>query len=324
VRDDAHFNEAEFLKSERSRADIPPTRASAPEEARRTLNALQYAQIAAYRVSLLLLALLVAARAAHEVRGAAYAWPLAALFALSAAALLIWPIIVPGRNRTLVGYSLASAFFLGGMFLLPPAALVVAVTFAVTLAGVLRGARAYRTVFHLSAAVLAYVAPALLFHLGPRHSEITFHPAARAGLEVMIATFAVTLHLLMRSVSVRLEQGRETPRWGAFSGPALVEGVWGLVLSVTILVLARIHLGFLAVVYLEIGITWWFAYRYRLYVTDLRRDAQQAAAKPSYEGAFNWDAVEEPPVRWEGGKVRTTRRRVGTGPLTTGRGATPP
>ena len=254
----------------------------------------------------MLLALLVAARAAHEYLAPQSAWPLASIFASSAAALAIWPLIVPGRNKTLVSYSLASAFFLAGMFLLPPAGLMLTVCFAVTLAGVLRGTRAYRIVFQVSSAVLAYVAPALLFNLGPRPGEFVLHPAARAGLELMIAMSAVTFHLLLRSIGLRLEQGVATPRWGAFSGPPLVEAVWGLVLSVTILVLTRLHPAFLGVVFLELGLTLWFVRRYRLYVTDLRREAEATALHA--QGAEDWEEEEEEKApRWEVGKVRRAR-----------------
>ena len=269
------------------------------------LTTRQYIQLASYRVTLLLLALLVAARAAHEYTAPQSAWPLAFVFAASAAGLAIWPVIVPGRNKTLVSYSLASAFFLSGMFLLPPAGLMLTVCFAVALAGMIRGARTYRIVFQASTAVLAYVAPALLFDLGPRPGEFVFHPAARAGLELMIATSAVAFHLLLRSIGLRLQQGVATPRWGVFSGPPLVEAIWGLVLSVTILVLTRIHPAFLGVVLLEVGITWWFVRRYRLYVTDLRREVE--AATTAAESPDDWESEEVAMPRWAVGKVRRIR-----------------
>jgi hypothetical protein len=247
----------------------------------------------------------VAARAAHEYSAPQSAWPLASIFAASAAALAIWPLIVPGRNKTLVTYTLASAFFLAGMFLLPPAGLMLTVCFAATLAGILRGARAYRIMFQVSSAVLAYVAPALLFNLGPRPGEYVLHPATRAGLELMIAMSAVSFHLLLRSIGLRLEHGAATPRWGVFSGPPLVEAVWGLVLSVTILVLTRIHPAFLGIVFVEMGITWWFVRRYRIYIMDLRREADAATT-----GAHDPDELEseeEPTPRWAVGKVRRIR-----------------
>lgn len=279
-----------------------------------TLNPRRYLQLFAFRTALAVASLLLAAIAGHENRGSGPVWQLAAVFAATAAALLIWPLIVPGRNRTLVTYSLASAFFLAGMFLLPPAALVIVVAFSVTLAGLLKGARAYRIVFHLASAILAYVGPALAFRLGPRPTDLDFFPALRSGLELMIAAFAIVLHLLIRSIAMRLEQGHDTPRWGAFGGPALVEAVYGLVLSVSILVLTRIHPLLLGVVYLEIGITAWFVHRYRIYVTDLRREVvaavavaaesggepEEGAAAMPREGTFDWVGEEEAPMpaRW--------------------------
>lgn len=252
-------------------------------------------------MGLAILSLLLAAIAGHENQGYGPVWPLTAVFAASAATLLIWPLIVPGRNRTLVTYSLATAFYLAGMFLLPPAALVLVIAFSVTLAGLLKGARAYRIVFHLASTLIAYVGPALVFRLGPRPMDLDFHPALRAGLELMIATFAIIFHLMIRSISMRLEQGHETPRWGAFGGPAFIESVYALGLSVSILVLARIHPMLLSVVYLEISITAWFVYRYRIYVTDLRREADALKLAAPREGAINWVAeVEEEPMpeRW--------------------------
>lgn len=251
---------------------ISQTRKAHP--GRPPLNSRRYVQILVFRVTLAVLALLVAARAGHEQRGNVNAWPLAALFAASAAALAVWPLIMPGRTRTLASYSLASSFYIAGMFLLPPAALAAVVCFSITLAELIRAVRAYRIVFDLSTAILAYVAPALLFSLGPRPAEIMFHPAARAGLELMIAGSAVILHLLLRSVAMRLEHGVETPRWGAFQGPGLIEAIYGLVLSVTILVLGRIHPALLGVVYVELGITTWLVRRYNGYLADLRRAAE--------------------------------------------------
>jgi hypothetical protein len=233
----------------------------------------RYIQIVLFRVALAVLALLVAARAGHEQRATIASWPLAALFAASAAALAIWPLMIPGRGRTLVPCSLSSAFYMGGMFLLSPAALTAVIAFSITLSDLIRGVRAYRIVFHLSAATLAYGAPALVFSLGPRQSDIMFHPAARAGMELVIASAAVILYLLLRSVALRLEHGAETPRWGAFQGSTLVESIYALVLSVTILVLTRIHPALLGVVYMELGITTWFVRRYSVYVVELRQEA---------------------------------------------------
>jgi len=255
-------------------------------------------------------ALLVAARAGHEQKSVLPAWPLAAVFAASAAALTIWPLLVPGRNRTLVSYSLSSAFYVAGMFLLPPAALAATIIFAITLSDLIRGARAYRIVFNLSSATLAYVAPALFFSLGPRQSEIMFHPAARAGLELLIAAAAVTLHLLLRSIALRLEHGAETPRWGAFQGPGLVEAVYGLVLSVSILVLTRIHPALLVVVYIELGITAWFVRRFRVIVVQLRLEADgprrrlKVIGERASDAKQREEASERETSKFRGGRAR--------------------
>ena len=252
-----------------------------------------------FRVTLAVLALLVAARAGHEQRSAIPPWPLAALFAASAAALAIWPLIVPARPRVLAPHSLAPAFYIAGMFLLPPAALTAAIGFAVTLSDLIRAVRAYRIVFNLSSAILSYVAPALLFSLGPRPAEMMFHPAARAALELMIAASAVTLHLLLRSVALRLEHGEDTPRWGAFEGPTLIEAIYGLVLSVTILVLGRIHPALLSVVYVQLGITTWLVRRYRTYVVELREEAEKPKRRLKAIGERATDgARKEDRPRW--------------------------
>ncbi|HEU4764310.1 MAG TPA: hypothetical protein VFT93_01525 [Candidatus Eisenbacteria bacterium] len=261
-----------------------------------------------FRVTLAVLALLIAARAGHEQRSQLPAWPLAALFAATAAALAIWPLLVPSRPRILAPHSLAPAFYIAGMFLLPPAALVAMIAFAITLSDLIRGIRAYRIVFDLSIAILAYVAPALLFSLGPRPAEIMFQPAARAGLELMIAASAVTLHLLLRSVALRLEHGEETPRWGAFEGATLIEAIYGLVLSVTILVLARIHPALLAVVYVQLGITTWLVRRYRAYVVELREEAERPKRRLKAIGERSSDgARREDAGRWWGKRASGSR-----------------
>lgn len=262
-----------------------------------------------FRVTLAVLALLIAARAGHEQQSSLPAWPLAALFAASAAALAIWPLIVPGRGRVLAPHSLSSAFYIAGMFLLPPAGLTVVVGFAITLSELLRGVRAYRIVFNLSSAILAYVAPALLFSLGPRPAEIMFHPGARAALELMIAASAVILHLLLRSVALRLEHGDDTPRWGAFEGPGLIEAIYGLVLSVTIIVLTRIHPALLGVVYVQLAITTWLVRRYRIFVVQLRAeaDAPKRRLKAIGERASDEARKAAEGQRWRWGRAGGSR-----------------
>jgi hypothetical protein len=274
----------------------------------------RYIQIVLFRVTLAVLALLVAARASHEQQASIVSWPLAALFAASAAALSLWPLMVPGRGRTLVPCSLGPAFYMAGMFLISPAALTAVIAFSITLADLIRGVRAYRIVFRLSAATLAYVAPALFFSLGPRQSDIMFHPAARAALELVIASAAVILYLLLRSIEMRLEQGVETPRWGAFQGSSLLESVYALVLSVTILVLARIYPALLGVVYMQIGITAWFVRRYSVYVVELRNEAEGPKRRLKIIGTRAGDqkqvAEEQEAARsqWRRGRPGRTER----------------
>jgi hypothetical protein len=281
------------ISSQRPRAPIHGAEADRFQGGARPLFSRRYIQIVLFRVALAVLALLVAARAGHEQKSTLPAWPPAAVFAASAAALAIWPLLVPGRNRTLVSYSLSSAFFVAGMFLLTPAALAATICFAVTLSDLIRGVRSYRIVFNLSSATLAYVAPALFFSLGPRQMEIMFHPAARAGLELLIAAAAVILHLLLRSISLRLEHGSETPRWGAFEGPGLVEAIYGLVLSVSILVLTRIHPALLTVVYIELAITAWFVRSFRVIVVQLRQEADGPRRRLKVIGERASDAKQQ-------------------------------
>jgi hypothetical protein len=167
-------------------------------------------------------------------------------------------------------YTLGPAFFLAGMFLLPPAPLVSAIAFAIALAGVVQGTRAYRVVFQLSSSVVVFGGFALALDLGPRASDFMFHPAPRAGLEVLISAAALTALLIVKSVALRLEQGDEAPHWGAFQGPALVEAVLCLAFATTVTVLARIHLGLLSVVAVEIAMIGWFLLRYRNYAEERR------------------------------------------------------
>lgn len=222
----------------------------------------RYLQIVTYRFVLAVLALLLAAWAGNQVGADASAWLVTCLFAVSASAALIWPFMVPSDNRAMTVYSVGPAFFLAGMFLLPPGGLVLAIGFAIALAGIIHGTRAYRTVFQLSTSILAYGGFALVFRLGPQPSDIMFHPAPRAGLELLIAGAAVVALLLMRSVALRLEHGERTPHWGAFQQHAIVELTLCLAFATTITVLARIHLGLLVIVYVEMGAIWWFLHRY--------------------------------------------------------------
>ncbi len=235
------------------------------------LNLRRYASLVLTRVVLAVVALVVAARAAHEFRGTPNVWLVASLFATSAAALFVWPILAPTKERTWRTYSLGPAFFLSGMFLLPPAALVVSVVYAILLAGIVAGTRGYRLITQLSLAVIAYGGFSLVFDLAPRPSDYLLQPAPRAALEVAIATAASMTMLLLRSVVLRVEHGQASPHWGSFQVPAIVEALYCLVLSVSITVLARIHLALLGVIYLEIAIAWWFVHRYRAYMHDMNR-----------------------------------------------------
>lgn len=229
------------------------------------VDARRYTQIVVFRVVVAVLALLTAARAGHEFRDNGSVWLTTSIIAAGASATLIWPLLVPGRLRTMSVYSFGSAFFLAAMFLLPPAALVVAIAFAVTLAGLLAGARPYRILYNVSAAILAFGGFAIYFDLGPRPSDYMLAPAARVGLELMIAGAAMVTLLLIRSIAIRIEQGERAPHWGAFQAPALTEATLALCFGISIVVLARIHLALVSVALVEMVLVAWFLHRYRVY-----------------------------------------------------------
>jgi hypothetical protein len=249
--------------------------------------------LVATRVTLAVLAIVVAARAAHEFRGTPNVWLVASLFATSAAALFIWPILVPSKERTWRTYSLGPAFFLAGMFLMPPAALVLCVAYAVLLAGIVAGTRGYRLITQLSLAIIAYGGFSLVFDLSPRPSDYLLQPAPRAALEVMIAAAASMTMLILRSIVLRVEHGSDSPNWGSFQVPAIVEALYCLVLSVSITVLTRIHLALLGVIYLEISIAWWFVHRYRSYLKDMNRlgEFQVTLALAVQEAQRPWSVI---------------------------------
>jgi hypothetical protein len=75
--------------------------------------------------------------------------------------------------------------------------------------------------------------------------------------------------------------------------PAIVEALYCLVLSVSITVLARIHLTLLAVVYLEVAIAWWFVHRYRAYLHDVNRlgEFQVTVALAVQEAQRPWSVI---------------------------------
>lgn len=239
----------------------------------------RYFQIATFRIALAVLAILVAIRALHVVRGDGPVWLLTSILASGAAAALIWPLVVPASNRAMSVYSLAHAFFLAGMFLLPPGALVLTIAFAISLAGLVHGARAYRTVFHLSSSMLVFAGFALTFALGPRPSDFMFQPAPRAGLEILIGAAALVALLIVRSVALRLEMGEKAPHWGAFQGPAIFESALVLLFSVSITVMVRIHLALVTVVFAEMGTIWWFLQRYHAYASGVRPVRRPARAR---------------------------------------------
>lgn len=239
----------------------------------------RYFQIATFRIALAVLAILVAIRALHVVRGDGPVWLLTSILASGAAAALIWPLVVPASNRAMSVYSLAHAFFLAGMFLLPPGALVLTIAFAISLAGLVHGARAYRTVFHLSSSMLVFAGFALTFALGPRPSDFMFQPAPRAGLEILIGAAALVALLIVRSVALRLEMGEKAPHWGAFQGPAIFESALVLLFSVSITVMVRIHLALVTVVFAEMGTIWWFLQRYYAYASGVRPVRRPARAR---------------------------------------------
>jgi len=252
-------------------------------------SARRYFQIVIFRVGLAVCALLTAAWAGHQLREDGPVWLIATIFTASASICLIWPLVVPAENRTMSVYSVGPAFFLAGMFLLPPGLLVLAIGFAIALSGIVYGTRAYRTVFQLSASILAFGGFALFFHLGPQPADFMFRAAPRAGLELLIAAAALVSLLIIRSVALRVEHGDRAPHWGAFQKTAIIEAILCLAFSVTITVLARIHLALLAIVYVEIGAVWWFLHRYHGYVSRAKGGRSVPTVSPVW-GRFEKSA----------------------------------
>jgi hypothetical protein len=274
-------------------------------------SARRYFQIVLFRVGLAVCALLTAAWAGHQLREDGPVWLIASIFAASASICLIWPLVVPAENRTMCVYSVGPAFFLAGMFLLPPGLLVLAIGFAIALSGIVHGTRAYRTVFQLSASILAFGGFALFFHLGPQPSDFMFHPAPRAGLELLIASAALVTLLIIRSIALRVEHGDQAPHWGAFQKTAIIEAILCLAFSLTITVLARIHLALLAIVYVEIGAVWWFLHRYHGYVSRTRGGRSVPSVSPVW-GRFDKTpraAGEGRQEEWGSARARKARAR---------------
>jgi hypothetical protein len=262
----------------------------------------RYVQLVSYRVAVVVLAILTGALAMHERGTGGPAWLLSSILAVAATSALVWPLVVPSRDRTMDVYSIGPAFFVAGMFLLPPPALVGIITFAVLLSGLLRGDRAYRTAFRLASMVLVFAGFAIWFRLSPQGSEVIFQPALRATLEMAIGAAAVTALLILRSLEIRLEHGPEhTPHWGAFQKPAIMEAMLCLAFSTSTVVLARIHTGFLTVVGFQMAMVWWFLHRYAAYtsglsrVTDRRKRPRQILWNPATRDALRVGPFASPP-----------------------------
>jgi hypothetical protein len=262
----------------------------------------RYVQLVSYRVVVVVLAILTAALAMHERGTGGPVWLLSSILAVAATSALVWPLVVPSRDRTMDVYSIGPAFFVAGMFLLPPPALVGIITFAVLLSGLLRGDRAYRTAFRLASMVLVFAGFAIWFRLSPQGSEVIFKPALRAALEMAIGAAAVTALLILRSLEIRLEHGPEhTPHWGAFQKPAIMEAMLCLAFSTSTVVLARIHTGFLTVVGFQMAMVWWFLHRYAAYtsglarVTDRRKRPRQILWNPATRDALRVGPFASPP-----------------------------
>lgn len=254
----------------------------------------RYVQLVGYRVAVVVLAILTAALAMHERGTGVSVWLLSSILAVAAASALVWPLVVPSRDRTMNVYSIGPAFFLAGMFLLPPAPLVGIITFAVLLSGLIRGDRAYRTAFRLASMVLVFAGFAIWFRLSPQGSEILYKPAARATLEMAIGASALTALLILKSLEIRLEHGPEnTPHWGAFQKPAIMESMLCLAFSTSTVVLARIHTGFLTVVGFQMAMVWWFLHRYASYTSGLARVTDRRK-RPR---AILWDAATRAALR---------------------------
>ena len=248
----------------------------------------QYVQLVSYRVAIVVLAILTGALALHERGSGGSVMLLSSILAVAGSAALVWPLVVPARDRTMNVYTIGPAFFVAGMFLLPPPALVGVIAFAVALAGLVRGDRAYRTVFRLASMVFVFAGSAIWFRLSPQGPDAFFKPASRATLEMAIGAAALTALLIVRSVELRLEHGPDhTPHWGAFQKPAIVESILCLTFSTTTIVLARVQTSFLLVVGFQMGMIWWFLHRYAAYTVGLARVTDRRR-KPR---AVLWDAA---------------------------------
>ena len=235
----------------------------------------QYLASLGFRMLLSAAAMVVAARAAHELRVDAAAWFLAMLVAGSATTLLVWPLVVPAGPGS-VAHTLAPSFLLAGMFLLPTGPLVAAVAFAIALSGVVVGTRFHRLVYEISLGVLAYGGTSMLLRLTPQPTDAAMPSATLAVTQALIAASVLIAQLIVRSVLMRIERGSATPHWGAFREHAIIEGLYCIALAVTISLLVRLHPALVALVYAEVGIVWWVVSRFRRRIRELTADADSS------------------------------------------------
>jgi hypothetical protein len=229
-----------------------------------------------YRLALAVLAMMLSVRAVYAQDGGAQAWLLAGLIGLSAAALQIRPMLIPTPGKASTVLSPASAFFLAGLFLVPAGPLVSAVAFAVALSGLVSGTRPHKVLLQISVSVLTYGACSYFLKLGPKTGDPLVPPPELVGMEVLLGAVVLIAQLVLRSIAIRLERGDEAPHWGAFQPHTIVECLYCLALSVSISVLARIHLSLLSVVYVYMGLTWWFLERYRKHLRLMTEETDAA------------------------------------------------
>jgi len=229
-----------------------------------------------FRLTLILLAMMLSVRAIYAFEGDVKTWCLAGLFGLSAAVLMIRPMLVPSPGRASTVLSPAPAFFLAALFLVPAGPLVAAIAFAVALSGLINGTRPHKVLLQLSVAVLAFGACSYFLRLGPKNGDPMVPPPELVGMEVLVGAVVLIAQLVVRSIAIRLERGEESPHWGAFQPHVIVEALYCLALAVPISVLARIHLALLAVVYVYVGFTWWFMERYRRHMRAMNQEPAPA------------------------------------------------
>ncbi|HEY2924733.1 MAG TPA: hypothetical protein VGJ98_07175 [Candidatus Eisenbacteria bacterium] len=230
-----------------------------------------------FRLSLITLAVLFSVRALYVVDGGVRVWCLAGLFGLSAAVLQRRPLVVPTPGRGSTVYNPASAFFLAALFLIPAGPLVLAIAFAVGLAGLVTGTRPHKILLQLSIAILTFGGCSYWLKLGPRGDDPNVPPPELIATEILLGAVVLITGLVLRSIAIRLERGEEAPHWGAFQRPALIEALLCLALAVSISVLGRIHLALMSVVYVYLGFTCWLMERYRRHLRDLDHEPTEAS-----------------------------------------------